>query len=107
TVRLRKQGAGAHAAMPAVSHSLSGLPVLVVDDNATNRRILEEVLKNWRMRATTVTSAEAALKALANAVAEGRPFAVALLDGHMPEVDGFELARRITKDTRYAGLRLV
>jgi signal transduction histidine kinase/CheY-like chemotaxis protein len=87
--------------------TLTGLPILVVDDNATNRRILEEVLTNWRMRPVSADGAEAALAALEKAVAVRQPFAVVLLDAHMPVVDGFNLAARIQADPRHASLRLV
>jgi CheY-like chemotaxis protein len=79
----------------------------VVDDNATNRRILEEVLTNWQMRPVSADGAKAALAALEKAVAVRQPFAVVLLDAHMPAVDGFSLAARIQEDPRHASLRLV
>ena len=62
--------------------ALSGLQVLIVDDNATNRRILEEVLCNWRMRQTSVNCGPAALEALLSAVEIGEPYALVLLDAH-------------------------
>lgn len=74
---------------------LENLRVLVVDDNATNRRILEEMLKNWRMRPTVVENAEEALRELSESVASGEPFPLVLLDGHMPGTDGFSLAAQI------------
>jgi signal transduction histidine kinase/DNA-binding response OmpR family regulator len=74
---------------------LRGLSVLVVDDNATNRFILAETLTQWQMRPTTVENAAAALEALESAYRCGEPFALVLLDAHMPEVDGFMLAERI------------
>jgi signal transduction histidine kinase/DNA-binding response OmpR family regulator len=76
-------------------HSLQDLPVLVVDDNATNRRILKEILSNWHMRPTVVESGEAALLALQQAHHDGTPFALVLLDAMMPEMDGFTLAEQI------------
>jgi PAS domain S-box-containing protein len=87
--------------------TLTGLRILIVDDNATNRRILEEVLTNWRMRSTSVDGADAAIAALEKAVAAGQPFDLGLLDAHMPAVDGFSLAAKIQNDTRYASLRVV
>jgi PAS domain S-box-containing protein len=87
--------------------NLTDLPVLVVDDNATNRRILEEILKNWRMQPLAVKSARAALEKLERSVRENQPYALALLDGHMPEMDGFALAERILKDRRHRDLRVV
>ena len=74
---------------------LAGLPVLVVDDNATNRRILQEVLTNWQMVPTVVSSGRAALSELTVASETGHPFALVLLDAMMPEMDGFTLADKI------------
>ena len=74
---------------------LRDLPVLVVDDNATNRRILEEVLRRWGMRPTAVESGAAALTAMAEAAHAGTPFVLALIDAMMPEMDGYMLAQRI------------
>ena len=75
--------------------SLIGLRVLVVDDNATNRRILEEILLNWKMEPTVVASAPAAMKAMQAASDADTPFALVLTDGNMPDVDGFDLVRQI------------
>ena len=75
--------------------SLDGLRVLVVDDNATNRRILEEVLKHWEAVPTLVSSGIEALARMKRAEAAGEPFDVALLDVNMPEMDGFTLAERM------------
>lgn len=77
---------------------LRDLPVLVVDDNATNRRILEEMIKNWRMKPVATESGFDALEVLKKARSAGNPFWLVLLDGHMPEMDGFETVRRIKKD---------
>ena len=74
---------------------LENMRVLVVDDNATNRRILEEMLKNWRMRPTVVENANDALRELGVSVTGGEPFSLVLLDGHMPDTDGFTLAEHI------------
>lgn len=87
--------------------TLERLPVLVVDDNATNRRILEEVLRRWKMRPETSASATAAIEVLERAAAANDPFALALLDGQMPDVDGFTLATRIRGDSRFQGLKIV
>src|SRR5262249_39314934 len=92
---------------PAIQPALSGLRVLVVDDNATNRKILEEVLCNWRMRPIITNDADSGFAAIEKTNAAGTPFAVALLDGHMPGTDGFTLAARIKKDSRFAGVRII
>jgi CheY-like chemotaxis protein/HPt (histidine-containing phosphotransfer) domain-containing protein len=82
---------------------LQDLPVLVVDDNATNRRILQEMLTNWRMQCVAVPDGPAALSALEQAQAAGKPFALVLLDGMMPEMDGFALAERIRQRSEGSG----
>ena len=80
--------------MPAV---LRDLPVLVVDDNDTNRRILEETVLRWGMRPVAVASGAAALVALDETLRTGHGFALVLLDEQMPEMDGFTLAARIAQ----------
>ncbi len=75
--------------------SLHNLPVLVVDDNATNRRILEEQLTSWGMQPTMVDGGQAALAALHQAVQKGAPFPLVVLDAHMPSMDGFRVAAQI------------
>ena len=75
--------------------ALHGIHVLVVDDNATNRRILQETLTGWGMHPTLVDGGHAAIRALEKAVADGRPFPLALIDFQMPELDGFGLAEII------------
>ncbi|MGE0593348.1 MAG: response regulator [Vicinamibacterales bacterium] len=82
---------------------LEGLRVLAVDDNATNRRLLGELLSAWKVDATVVEHASAATAALAAAQRAGRPYTVAVLDGQMPEVDGFTLAGQILETTAFAG----
>src|ERR1051326_1858682 len=84
-----------------------GLPVLVVDDNATNRRILEETLLGWHMRPSSVDSGAAALTTLEHARAAGTPFALVLLDKMMPEMDGFMLAERIRQRPELVGSTLM
>jgi signal transduction histidine kinase/DNA-binding response OmpR family regulator/HPt (histidine-containing phosphotransfer) domain-containing protein len=69
-----------------------GLSVLVVDDNATNRRILEGTLTGWGLRPTLVDGGRAALAALEEAHAADRQFGLVILDYHMPDMDGFEVA---------------
>jgi two-component system, sensor histidine kinase and response regulator len=87
--------------------ALSDLPVLIVDDNATNRRILEEVFINWHMRPVAVESGAAALEILEESVRSDQRFAIVLLDGHMPGMDGFAVAERISQDQRHASTKLV
>src|SRR5205085_8758396 len=74
---------------------LHGLPVLIVDDNATNRYLLEEWLCDWQMKPVAVGDGLAALDALWHGTACGRPYALVLLDARMPDVDGLALAAQI------------
>jgi len=87
--------------------SLQELPVLVVDDNATNRRVLVEMLSSWGMRPTAVDSGPAALAALENAAREAHPFALVLLDGRMPDMDGYQTAEAIRATAAVAGVHIV
>jgi two-component system, sensor histidine kinase and response regulator len=98
TARFAVQGQPTTKPALAGGGAIQGLSVLVVDDNATNRRILEETLTNWQMRPTLVSSGPAALDALKTAHAAGEPFALILIDGHMPDMDGYQLAERIRSD---------
>ena len=75
--------------------NLQGLRVLVVDDNPTNRRVLEKTLAQGGMTPTTAPDGRTALDAMLRAHQESRPFAVTLVDSLMPEMDGFELTQQI------------
>ncbi len=77
---------------------LQGLRVLVVDDNATNRKILVEILTNWMMEPTAVASVAEAVRQLEEMAREGRPYALILTDASMPDVDGFTLARKVQEN---------
>jgi CheY-like chemotaxis protein len=74
---------------------ITDMPVLVVDDNATNQRLLCEMLRNWKMRPTAVASGTAALAELQRSADSGAPYTLALLDVQMPGMDGFELVEAI------------
>jgi signal transduction histidine kinase/CheY-like chemotaxis protein len=82
---------------------LTNLRALVVDDNIVNRRVLRDLLIRWKMRPTVVDSGAAALEALTDAKAAGDPFTLVLLDAHMPEMDGFEVARRVRDEIKTVG----
>ncbi len=86
---------------------LRGLRVLVVDDNATNRTILERTIAGWGMVPTAASSADEALSLLEAADRAGSPFAVALLDYQMPGRDGADLARAMNSDARFSGCHRV
>ncbi|MGE0158934.1 MAG: response regulator [Gemmatimonadales bacterium] len=100
---------GHQAARPPLlpSKELRGLRVLVLDDNHTNRRILEGILGRMEMQPVSVASGPEALVALANAHAAGAPIDMAILDVHLPGMDGFEVAKRIREDDRFDDLVLI
>ncbi len=86
---------------------LRGLRALVVDDNATNRTILDRYLSAWGLTCTCVDGAAGALDALERAAREGRPFKLAVLDLHMPHMNGIELAGVIRQRPWHQGLRMM
>jgi CheY-like chemotaxis protein len=82
---------------------VQGASVLVVDDNVTNCRILQELLSSWGMKPTIVQSGREALLAMYAAHEAGKPFALLLLDNSMPEMDGFTLAEQIQQKPELVG----
>src|ERR1700676_4930277 len=106
TVQLEKQ-AGNATTPEARRRDLSDLRVLVVDDNATNRRILYHQLRAWHMQAGNAASGQEALGRLQTATDAGQPYQLAILDVQMPEMDGLTLARTIKGDPALAGTRLI
>jgi CheY-like chemotaxis protein len=96
-----------HRELSELPKMLDRLPVLVVDDNATNRRILEETLRHWKMRPQSAGSAASAMEALESASAANESFDLALVDGQMPEIDGFMLTEKIRLDSRFQRLKIV
>ena len=81
-----------------VSAGLDGLAVLVVDDNATNRRILEGHLRNWKARPTAVECGAEAIAELRRAARGNRPYALMIVDTMMPEMDGFMLVDALKRE---------
>ena len=98
TARLHRSTAASMWLAPAAPSCLIGLPVLVVDDNATNRRVLFDTLSSWRMRPTLADGGSAALHELRGAVRRGDAFPLALVDSQMPAMDGFALVQSIRSD---------
>jgi two-component system, sensor histidine kinase and response regulator len=82
---------------------LPGVRVLIVDDNTTNRRILEAMLRSWQMNPILASSAPEALTLLRRAVDAGEPVRAVITDIHMPEMDGFHFAERIYATPDFAG----
>ncbi|WP_284752709.1 PAS domain S-box protein [Arthrobacter sp. efr-133-R2A-120] len=92
---------------PPVPSLLAGLRVLVVDDNATNRFVLESQLDTWGLRPDAVADARTALDRSRTAAAAGQPFDIAVLDMCMPDMDGLELAHELSGDPALRGIRLM
>jgi CheY-like chemotaxis protein len=96
----------AHSPDPAAAR-LHNLPVLVVDDNATNRHILEEWLRHWQMEPTAVVDGMAAMDSLWHRTSNGRPHALVLLDARMPGADGLTVAAMIRERAELASTRII
>jgi PAS domain S-box-containing protein len=94
-------------ALPAQPSDMKNLPVLVVDDNTTNRGILAHMLTNWGLKPRTTGEAQEALAAMREATQTGQPFALVLLDVQMPGMDGFAVAQQIKDDPELAGTRII
>src|SRR5262249_54432524 len=100
----------ADKAAPAASlepEHLHGLRVLVVDDNASNRRILQEMLRNWRMSPALADGGAPALVELRRSAARGEPFSLVLLDAVMPGLDGFQVAEQMKRCPELAGATIM
>ena len=94
--------------LPQVDISLlKGQSILVVDDNDANRHILDKMLSNSGLRTTLADSGSAALEALKHAAETGNPFALVVLDVHMPGMDGFALTQRIKADPQFGAVNIV
>jgi two-component system, sensor histidine kinase and response regulator len=95
TTGMRSRGDVVKLATIAAPEILRRVKALVVDDNRTNRRILEKMLQGWEMNPTSVEGGEEALAEVSNAQSIGKPYELILTDMHMPKMDGFELVERI------------
>jgi len=87
--------------------TLQGRRLCIVDDNATNRLILEQYASQWGLQSATASDGYQALALLRDAATRGEPFDLAILDMQMPRMDGLELGRTITSDSTLAATRLV
>jgi CheY-like chemotaxis protein len=87
--------------------SLRNIRVLLVDDNATNRKVLHYQVSAWGMRDSVASSGPAALTLLRKGAASGDPYTVAILDAHMPEMSGPQVVELIRSDPAIAGVKVV
>ncbi len=101
TMRLALQPDTASRPLRQDAARLKGMRALIVDDNATNRRLLEVWLTKWGLQPVSVESGMAALTELERRTRSGTPYSLALLDGCMPAMDGFEVARAIKRSADF------
>jgi signal transduction histidine kinase/DNA-binding response OmpR family regulator len=84
-----------------------GLRVLAVDDNATNRRVLTDLLRSWSVEAEAASTGQEALDMLSRAAGKGAGYQLILTDVHMPEMDGFEFVERLRRTENGAATPVV
>jgi len=107
TVRLGVPKSGVPERSPVGRAELGRMRTIVVDDNATSRRSLQEMLESWRIDCAAVESGFAALRAIDEARRAGRPFALALVDADMPGMDGFDLVVRMKRNEDLGAIPVV
>ena len=107
TARLQVRGKEAESEVMVPLETLNGLRILVVDDNKTNRRILEGMLGRWGAQTTCAESAAQALSELDRASEDKQPYQLVLTDMHMPNMDGFELVEQIRRNPELSPMTVV
>ena len=107
TAHLERQANGKDELEQIMEVKIQGLRVLIVDDNATNRKVFREQLKAWGCLTEEADSAKQAFEMLRDAAEAKKPFQLALIDFQMPEMDGRQLAEKIKADPCLANLPLV
>ena len=98
--QLQEASTGEHA---VGQEELRNVSALIVDDSATNRLILKEMLLGWQMRPVETGSGRSALDLLKQAARDGNAFALVLLDAQMPQLNGFQVAEQMKQDPQLAG----
>ena len=106
-VELRVERSSPAPARALATDALAGTRVLVVDDNATNRQVIRRFLEDARAVVSEAAGADVALRALRAAAEAGAPYALAVIDGHMPDTDGFQLAAAVGGEPPLAATRLI
>ena len=106
-VELPLRPGGATSTGPATRGDLTGVRVLIVDDNETNRRVLEQQTARMGISPTSAPNGREALELLRAAAEAGRPFEAGLIDEAMPEMDGLALARHIRETPQLRSTRLI
>ncbi|MGD1001090.1 MAG: response regulator [Candidatus Brocadiia bacterium] len=100
-------GSAPSAAPPMTLPNLENLPVLVADDNATNRRLLADMLKGWRMNLRFADGGRTALDMMKEAKNARAPFGLVILDANMPGMDGFVIAEKIKEEPALANATIM
>ncbi len=110
------QGSEFHVILPlpagtpqslAIPECLKGITTLIVDDNLTQRKILTAMMSQWGMKAESVETAMQGLSAMETAVSGNSPYRLVLIDGNMPEIDGFQLAECIKRNPKLSGATIL
>jgi signal transduction histidine kinase/DNA-binding response OmpR family regulator len=107
TARLGLSRSLAAGLLPVRLAGLQDVPILVIDDNATNRCILLEALRNWHMKPIAVDGMRTGLAVLKQALAGGEPFPLVLIDAHMPNREGFALAAHFRRQPGLVGAAIL
>ncbi|MDX2495410.1 MAG: response regulator [Desulfuromusa sp.] len=102
-----KKSSGTHVIAKAPANELQGLRGLIIDDNMTNRKLLVHQLTTWGIEPENSESGIDGLTKLHQAEAAGKPFDMAILDMHMPNMDGLDVARLINKDPTVNKTRMI
>ncbi|MBD3181039.1 MEKHLA domain-containing protein [Candidatus Poribacteria bacterium] len=107
TARFELQKSSQHSLESSIPKDFKDLKVLVVDDTPVNRRILNDVLNNWKMKPKTVSSGKEALKIMEEEKNSGEPFDLLLADVQMPIMDGYELVKKIREDRNLSETKII
>jgi len=107
TARLRLNRAKVKDVPHLKQSELSGVPVLIVDDNEINRLVFQEMSASWNLMPTVAADGHEALALMKSAFDSGKPFRLLLLDLQMPGMDGFEVAKRIKESPFGAGVKII
>ena len=107
TIRLKLQEIKESTPLSPEIGAIQNIRVLIVDDNATNRTLLEKMLKNWKMKPKTVDSGKNVIKILEEAAKTDSSFQIVIIDAHMPELDGFTLAKTIKKHPQLKDVKTI
>ena len=107
TVKAQRSDREKSPLKPMAMDALAGYRVLIIDDNATNRAIVTSQARSWGMESSAASNGREGIAKLLTAVSEGRGYHFLVLDMHMPDMNGLEVARTITADPRLSDLKMI